>query len=193
MKTFLKIAAGVLLFFIVLIIGLNLYFTDNRLKNMILPEVREATGTEVQVERMSLTFFKTFPRFGVELDELLVPTPEGEKLFSAEELLISVELLPLFRNELTISRLDITRPDINYIVYADSTTNIDFLLEMADEEPDAEEGYAITIPRFTIRGAIVNYLDETSDTRVNLNDLNADVSLRFADLIETTSTRSSVR
>ena len=188
MKTFLKIAAGVLLFFIVLIIGLNLYFTDERLKNMILPEVQEATGTEVQVERMSITFFKTFPRFGVELGELLVPTPDGEKFLSAEELLISVELFPLLRNELAISRLDINRPDINYIVYADSTTNIDFLLELAEEDPeaDAEEGYAITIPRFTIRAAIVNYRDETTDTRVSLNDLNADVSLRFADLIETT-------
>lgn len=188
MKLFLKIAAGLLIFFVVLIIGLNLYFTDERLKNLILPEIQEATGTEVTVERMSLTFFRTFPRFGVEIDELVMPAPDGEPVASIEELLVSVELMPLFRNELSISRLDINRPKLNYVVYADSTTNIDFLLELADDEPEEvdEEGFDINIPRFTIRGAEVDYRDDTSDTRVSLSDLDADISLRFADLIETT-------
>jgi hypothetical protein len=187
MKTFLKIAAGVLVFFVVLIIALNLYFTDDRLKNMIIPQVQQAAGTEVQVERMSLTFFRTFPRFGVELGNLVVPTPDGEPFVSAEEILVSVELFPLLRNNLSIARLDISRPDINYVVYADSTTNIDFLLELAEDEPEeVEEGFDINIPRFTIRDANFSYRDETSDTHVLLNALDADVSLRFADLIETT-------
>ncbi|MCC5913727.1 MAG: AsmA family protein [Balneolaceae bacterium] len=187
MKLFLKIAAGFLIFMIVLIIGLNLYFTDERLKNMILPEVRELTGSEVTVERMSLTFFRTFPRFGVELDELNMPDPDGEPVLSVEELLVSVELRPLFRNELAISRLDITRPLMNYVVYEDSTTNIDFLLELAEDEPEeVEDGFDITIPRFTVRGAGLAYLDQTSDTQIDLADLDADISLRFADLIETT-------
>lgn len=188
MKLFLKIAAGFFIFMIVLIIGLNLYFTDERLKNLILPEVRELTGSEVTVERMSLTFFRTFPRFGVEINELNLPDPGGEPVLSVEELLVSVELMPLFRNELAISRLDIARPLMNYVVYADSTTNIDFLLELADEDPEEvdEDGFDITIPRFTIRDAEIDYRDETTDTHVTLADLDADISLRFSDLIETT-------
>ncbi|WP_069130551.1 AsmA family protein [Rhodohalobacter halophilus] len=189
MKTFVKILAGVAIFFVVVVIALNLYFTDERLKGMILPEIQELTGSEVQVERMSLTFFRTFPQFGVELENFLFPTPQGDTLASAEELLVGVELFPLLRSELSISRLSLNRPEINYHVYPDSTTNIDFLLQLAEEEPtDVEEsdGMTITIPQFTIRDAHIRYNDETSATSVLLEGLNADISLRFADLIEST-------
>ena len=80
MKLFLKILAGFLIFFIVLLVGLNLYFTNDRLKSMILPEVRSAVGTEVQVEQMSLTFFRTFPQFGVELQNFVLPDPTAKRL-----------------------------------------------------------------------------------------------------------------
>jgi len=188
MKLFVKIAAGILALFIVLIIALNLYFTDERLKSMILPPVQEAVGTEVQVERLSLTFFKTFPRFGVEMENFVLPDPEGETVASLNSLLLSVELFPLMRNELSIARLEMREPVLNYHVYEDGTSNIDFLMELADEEEaDPEDpGYAIAIPRFTIESASVNYRDDSENTIVTLSDLDASISLKFAELIEST-------
>jgi uncharacterized protein involved in outer membrane biogenesis len=187
MKLFLKILAGILIFFVVLLIGLNLYFTNERLRGLILPEVRSAVGTEVQVDQMSLTFFKTFPQFGVELQNFTLPDPNGETVASLEELLVGVELFPLLSNEISISHLQLNRPVLNYRVYPDSTTNIDFLLETPEEPEQTEsEGYAIAIPEFTIQGAIINYRDEPGDVTLNMEDLNADISLQFADLIEST-------
>ncbi|WP_340106187.1 AsmA family protein [Rhodohalobacter sp. 8-1] len=187
MKLFLKISAGFLIFFILLLVGLNLYFTNDRLKSMILPEVRSAVGTEVQVEQMSLTFFRTFPQFGVELQNFVLPDPDGETVASLEELLVGVELFPLLSNEISISHLRLNRPVLNYRVYEDSTSNIDFLLDAPQEETDPDaEGYAITIPEFTIQSANVNYRDDTSNMLVTLEDLNANISLQFADLIEST-------
>ena len=124
MKTFFKVAAAVIGLLIVILVGLNIYFTDDRLRDMILPDIREATGADVQTESLSLTFFRTFPRFGVEARNLLVPDQMGDTLFSADQLLVSVELFPLFTNELSISRLDLNRPVINYHIRPDSTTNI---------------------------------------------------------------------
>lgn len=187
MKLFLKILAGFLVLFIVLLAGLNIYFTDDRLKSMILPEVREATGSQVEVDRMSLTFFRTFPQFGVELEGMLLPDPDGEIVASLDELLVGVELFPLMRNEISISRLSITRPVLHYTVYADSTTNIDFLLDLGGDEPEEVEesdGYALAIPRFILRSAEMYYTDETSGTSVQLQDFDADISLNFAELIE---------
>lgn len=189
MKLFLKISAGILAFFIVVIIALNIYFTDERLKSMILPPVQDAIGTEVQVERLSLTFFRTFPRFGVEMDNFVLPDPNGDPVVELENLLIGVELFPLFRNELSISQLTLNRPVLTYRVYEDGTSNIDFLMALADEEaeadPDGQE-LAIAIPRFTIQSAAVHFRDDAANTRIVLENLDADISLRFAELIETT-------
>ncbi|MFU8812426.1 MAG: AsmA family protein, partial [Balneolaceae bacterium] len=186
MKLFLKILAGIVIFFVVLLIGLNLYFTDDRLKNMILPEVREAVKTDVQVERMSLTFFRTFPRFGVELQQFLLPDPEGNTVASIEELLVSVELFPLFRNELSISRLDLLQPAITYRVFEDGTTNIDFLTGLAEEDDEpADDGLAIRIPRFSVTSGSLLYSDAQTDTELSLNGLDAQLSLLFSELIET--------
>lgn len=187
MKLFLKILAGFLIFFIVLLVGLNLYFTNDRLKSMILPEVRSAVGTDVQVDQMSLTFFKTFPQFGLELQNFVLPDPNGETVASLEELRVGVELFPLLRNEISISRLQLNNPILNYRVFEDSTTNIDFLLEAPEEPEDPNaEGYAIAIPKFNIQSATINYRDDVGDMTVSLDDLNADISLQFADLIEST-------
>ncbi|MEX0721718.1 MAG: AsmA-like C-terminal region-containing protein [Balneolaceae bacterium] len=188
MKLFLKILAGVVIFITVLLIALNLYLTDERLKSMILPEVREIVGTEVQVENMSLTFFKTFPRLGVELDKFLLPDPNGEPVATFEELLVGVELFPLMRNEISISELIMNQPVLDYHVLADSTSNIDFLLDLAEEpeEPQEEEGYSIAIPNFSINSATINYRDDTGNLVVTMSDLDADISLQFADLIEST-------
>lgn len=187
MKLFLKILAGFLIAFILLLIGLNLYFTNDRLKSMILPEVRNAVGTEVQVEQMSLTFFRTFPQFGVELQNFELPDPNGDTVAQLDELLVGVELFPLLSNEISISHLQLNRPVLNYHVYEDSTTNIDFLLDAPQDEADPEaEGYDIAIPEFNIQSANINYRDDTSSMIVTLEDLNADISLQFADLIEST-------
>lgn len=187
MKLFLKILAGVLIFFIVLLIGLNLYFTDDRLKSMILPEVQSAVGTEVQVERMSLTFFRTFPQFGVELENFTLPDPDGNTVAELDELLLGIELFSLLRDEISISKMILTRPVLNYRIYEDGSTNIDFLLALAeDEEAATEDGYAIAIPNFEIQSAAVNYRDDLGNTTVTMTDLNATISLAFADLIEST-------
>lgn len=185
MKTFLKILAGFLVLLILIIAALNIYFTDTRLKNMILPQVSETLGTDVQVERMSLTFFRTFPQFGVEMDNFLLPDPQGNAVVSLDELIIGVRLFPLFRNELSVSRLSMNRPVLTYTVNVDSTTNIDFLLALMEEdEVEETDGYAISIPEFTIRDASVYYTDATTNTRITLENLDAEISLAFDELIE---------
>ena len=187
MKTFLKILAGFFIFFVILIIGLNIYFTDDRLKNMILPEIREATGSEIQVDKMSVTFFRTFPRFGLELEGIQMPDPAGNPVANIGEVLVSVELFPLLNNEIAVSRLNITQPIIYYTVFEDSTSNIDFLTELANEDAvDEEAGYAISIPGFALRDASILYNDHTTNSTITLEDLDADISLQFADLIEST-------
>lgn len=188
MKLFLKILAGVLIFFIAVGIALNLYFTDERLKSMILPEVQQTIGTDVQAERISLTFFKTFPQFGVEMENFDLPDPNGDSVATLDELIVGVELFPLLSNEISISRLILNRPNLSYHVYDDGTTNIDFLMELAGEEEDPpaeEQGYVISVPNFELNTASLTYRDDSDSLLVSLEELDAAISLAFADRIQT--------
>lgn len=187
MKLFIKILAGILLFFIILIIGLNIYFTDERLKSMIVPQINQALDREVQIDRMSMTFFRTFPRFGLQVNGFMLPDDEGEPVAEFDELTASVRIFPLLRDEISISRLNVINPNLFYKVFADSTTNIDFLLTEDIEEPEeTERGYTIQIPRLDIHNAGIFYTDAVSESTIELTGLNADISLIFSDLIEST-------
>ena len=183
MKTFLKITGAVVLVFVIILISLNLYLNDERLKSIILPQVQEATGSQVEVDKMSMTFFRTFPRFGLELEGLVVPDLTGAHVLTLDDLLLSIELIPLMRRELSISRLTLNGPNIFYTVYEDSTTNIDFLIS-PDHDPDEASQIDLSIPRITVSDGSVIYLDATTATNMSLNGLNADLSLFYSDIIE---------
>lgn len=184
MKKLLITLSVFLTLLILLIAGLNLYFTDDRLRDMILPQVKNATGSDVQVEEMSVTFFRTFPRFGLEVEGVTVPDPQNNPVATIDNLVLSLELFPLFNDEISLSRLSIINPTLFYTVFNDSTSNIDFLLETTEEPEPDENGYSLSIPGFALTNASVFYTDETSQTNVSLEQLDADISLFFDDLIE---------
>ncbi len=183
MRLFLKISAGFIAFMILLIIGLNIYFTDERLKNLIVPHINEAMGREVQIDRLSLTFFRSFPQFGLIVEGFMLPDDHGDVVMSMDEIIVAVRLFPLIRNDIYIRRLDLKRPQIFYTVYEDSTTKIDFLL--ADEKPvETESEFTLQIPKIVIRDAGVVYRDELGNSTITLEQFDAEIGLRYAELIE---------
>ncbi|MFH5884908.1 AsmA-like C-terminal region-containing protein [Halalkalibaculum sp. DA3122] len=184
MKTFAKIFAGVLLFIVVALIALNLYFTDERLKQTIMPYVDESLGRPVQVESISLTFFRTFPRPGVRIQQLSVPgdTP-SDTLLALDEFVASVELFSLFGNQINIAEIRLQNPRFTYRIHADSTTNIDFLLEGEADTTAEAEGLELNIPRFSVTGGNFGFEDATSSASIRMDNLNADISLQYADVI----------
>lgn len=189
MKLFLKIVAGLLLFLLLLVAGLSLYFSDERLREMIVPPVSEALERDVQIERISFTFFRTFPRFGLLVRGFELPGRDDEEAAASfEELTASVRLLPLFRSELAISRLQIDRPVVRYRVYPDSTGSFDYLLDDDPEEridEPAEPGFTLRIPDFRINDARFIYRSDPQDLTADLDGLDAVIGLRYAEQIET--------
>lgn len=182
MRTFLKIISGIAVLLIVLLIFLNLYFTDDRLRTIVLPQVQEAVGSEVEIDKMSITFFRTLPRFGLDMQGLRIPDPNGEPVASFESILLSVELFPLLKSEVNISRLALTKPEIFYTVFQDSTTNIDFLLEEDGSEPSTMN---LNIPRIIISDGAIFYNDRSTHADVRMIGLDTELSLFYSDVIET--------
>ena len=188
MKTFLKIIASIVGVLVIIVIGLNLYFSNERLKNIALPYINEAIDRPVQIEEMSLTFFSTFPRPGLSVEQVFIPAQtESDTLLAIEEMTASVELFSLLSDQINISEVSITHPQVQYAIYPDSSTSLDFLLQEETAQDTSAGGYKFNVPYFQITNGDIRYIDQTSGTKVRLQDLNADISLVYGDLIESTT------
>lgn len=206
MKLFWRIAGGVLVGLVVIIIALNLYFTDARLKALVVPQINETLGREITVDHIGITFFRTFPSFGLSVKGLMIPDtdyiPElspGERvrpehvqaeLASLNEMILSVEIFPLFSGNLNVNKLNVDGFNFNYIIFEDGSTNLDSLLEfMADDtsEPDAEQSSAsINLNSVTLSNSRISFDDRSTGTHFSVNGLGAFMSLRYAEKLETT-------
>ncbi|MDZ7681855.1 MAG: AsmA-like C-terminal region-containing protein [Fodinibius sp.] len=174
-------------FLVVVLIGLNLYFTDDRLKSTVMPYVDDAVGRQVNVESMSLTFFSTFPQPGLSIQQMHIPgETESDTLAALDELVASVKLFSLMGNQIEVSEISLRNPRFTYRVHPDGSSNIDFLMESDTTEAAASGSMAINIPHFNVTGGNFGYHDLGSQTKVQFDDLNADISLRYANLIQST-------
>lgn len=191
MKRFLQILGILVGLFLLLLVGLNLYLTDDRLRSWVLPPVQETLDREVTLDRISYTFFRTFPRFGLILEGFELPSSTAEEPVARfDALTVSVKLFPLLSDRLEITELELTRPEVTYRVYEDSTTNIDTLFPESDEtapepETDSASSFQIEIPQIGITDATLHYFDATSDMQATMEGVTADIALSYGEEIQT--------
>lgn len=101
-----------ILFAAVIITGMLLArgrYVSDALKNVILPELQQASGQKVTAERIYLNLFPLF----IEARGLTVTSQEEGKILSVEKVKGYVELPGLFDRNITIRRLAIYQPDIS--------------------------------------------------------------------------------
>ena len=154
MKKALKIFAVALssiIGLVLLVIGLAIWvvFTPERLT----PIVREVANEYVQCEhtigKVELTFFSTFPHFGLAIDSIIVVNPvEGapsDTVLSVPHAVTSVDVMALL-NEKTLSIPTLSMPNIQANIYiaADGQANYD-VLALPQDTP-AEDTTAFVLP-----------------------------------------------
>jgi hypothetical protein len=76
MKIFLRIIIGLFVALLLIFAGLSLYLTDERLQKILLPHINEAVGREIEVDKVSFSLFKTFPRFSIVVENMRIPGEE---------------------------------------------------------------------------------------------------------------------
>ena len=141
---------------ILLVIGAAIWvvFTPERLTPIVRGVASEYVTCEHQIGKVELTFFSTFPRFGLRIDSVAVIHPmEGapsDTLVHIPHAVLSVDVLALL-NEGTLSIPTLRMPDLqaNIYVAADGSANYDILAFPADTT--AEDTTATALPFQTIQ------------------------------------------
>ena len=198
MKKALKIFAVALssiIGLVLLVIGLAIWvvFTPERLT----PIVREVASEYVQCEhtigKVELTFFSTFPRFGLCIDSVMLINPiEGapnDTVVAIPQMKVSLDVMDLLEKQ-TVTINELRLPDVVANIYVDSEgkANYDVLALPADTVEDSDTtSTALPLQKIVVEQLLVSarhlhYTDNTQGLSEAINNLqltidNAQVSM----------------
>ena len=202
---FISLGSLILLLTIVISIALWYIFTPERLTPIVRNQIPKFITCETEIGQVELTFFSTFPRFGLKIEQLALINPKHKT--ACKESLLSIKLAEatvdikalVKKNELLLS--DIRLSDGLVCAYIDSlgNTNFDiFPLDTAVVDTTAfEMPFAfIDISRIELKNINVNYIDEQAKMeagitnisgKINaslkgLDDIDAKMDLSFSDI-----------
>ena len=148
MKKLLKILGitlATLVGVVVVAVGVTLYviFTPNRLSAVADKVAREYIDADYCLGDVELTFFSTFPEFGLKVDGLLVLNPtegaQSDTLLAAKKLVARIELEQLLREGcINVHELVLQGLHANLFIAEDGTNNFDILRLPEDTVPDED-------------------------------------------------------
>ena len=130
---------------IALSIACYLIFTPARLTAIAHQVADQYVTCEYELDEVELTYFSTFPYFGVSVkDACLINPMEGaqsDTLVVVPELLVSLKLIDAIHGNICIKRFHLRDATANIYIAADGTTNFDvFKSEEDDDEEEEDEG-----------------------------------------------------
>jgi uncharacterized protein involved in outer membrane biogenesis len=148
-------------------LALKLYFTNERLKSLLIPQIESAAGRQVAVNDISLSIF---PNIALDVRGLTIANKPGfseKPLLHLERVLIDVKLRPLFSKRLEVASLYLERPQILLETNADGFTNYSEKRKQGDAPPAPaqETGEVAAVLLSDVR--VVNGYIEMIDHKAN--------------------------
>ena len=184
MKKALKIfgiALGSIIGVVVLAIAAAVWvvFTPERLTPIVRGVASEYVKCEHEIGKVELTFFSTFPRFGLSIDSVVVINPmEGapsDTVAAIPQMTVSVDVVDfLTHNNLTLHTLSAPTLQANIYIAADGRANYDILVgnEAKDEEATsmALPFNAIQVDEIQLSARQLRYISEPDTMDMTLRD-----------------------
>ena len=167
MKKALKIfgiTLGCIILLLAIVIGSALWvvFTPERLTPIVRNVASEYVTCEHHIGKVELTFFSTFPHFGLAIDSLTVINPvagaPSDTVVHIPHAVVSVDVLA-FLNEKTLSIPTLCLPDLkaNIYVAADGSMNYDVLGDEAEgDEAGDTTGFALPFDKIMVEELVLS-------------------------------------
>jgi len=193
------VAGGLIVLFILLAVGLTLFFDPNQYKGKIIDTVKNETGRELRIDgKLGWSFF---PWIGIETGKLELGNAPGfgpEPFARIDAAGAKVELLPLLRKQVVVGTIFLDGLKLNLARNAAGKTNWDDLSKPSKTEKPPEKTTpgkevsigGISIRKIDISKADISWNDQSSGARYAVHNLDfktgqiavgraVDVSLSF--------------
>lgn len=185
-RTSIVIMSCVAVFLLVVGVVVNFIVTPEKLTPIVLKYAEEYLDADVQLGTVEATFFSSFPRFGVKINDGTIVSHAFHKrdtiahqmdtLVVFKELRVGVNLMNyLVAGELSIGRVRLVEPHIRLFKNERGECNWDIVKGTDDTEVSADSSESempITLRRIAVSEATINYSDRKSKTYAYLADFN---------------------
>ncbi len=201
MKKLFKIIGLVLLSVIVLLIVTPFLF-QNQMKEAVKSILNDSVNAQIDFETVDLSLLSSFPQANVTVGNLKIVNQKpfkGDTLCTVHSISFDLPIKELFKNEsdgpLVINSIEIDEAVLSIKSDEFGNTNYDILKEPEDVSTVNDRNFKLNIEDYAIRNSAVTYIDETSNTLVNITKLNhsgkGNFSSDFSDLQTKTEARVS--
>ena len=163
---------------IVVCVAIWLIFTPARLTPIVLQVADKYITCGHEVGEVDLTFFSTFPEFGLRVDGLYLINPtagaQSDTLLAAPEVVATVNVVEFLRHSnLVVKELSLPNAVANIYIAADGTTNFDvFALSSDTTATDTVSSGLpfdqISVDAARIEGRYISFVDEKDSISASL-------------------------
>ena len=164
---------------IALSIACYLIFTPARLTAIAHQVADQYVTCEYELDEVELTYFSTFPYFGVSVKDVCLINPmegaQSDTLVAVPELLVSLKLIDAIHGNICIKRFHLRDATANIYIATDGTTNFDvFKSEDDDEEEEDEGGWQLKSVRWEedlkVSARHLSFVDEKDTIAASLDE-----------------------
>jgi len=176
-------ASVILLMLLIIGVAVWLVFTPAKITPIVRTQMAKFITCESQIGEVELTFFSTFPQFGIKVNRFAlinhIPEVPSDTLVRADQFVGIVDLAAWWkRNELVFMELQLRNGTINAFVDSLGRTNFDVVkTDTITAAEDSEMPFRfINLENVDLKHINVSYLDQSMKLQTDVRDLTAQFS-----------------
>lgn len=181
-KVLKRIAIGlaILLFVLLSAISVVLWFvfTPERITPVVRKQASQYLTCKSEIGSVELTFFSTFPRFGLKINNFVLVNPvvcsQSDTLVRLQELIGVVDVGAYWRNnDIVLNELIVQDGKVN--AFVDSLGNANFDITLPDtaavDTVSTQQAFKLKIENVELNNVDISYVDQQSKMQAEIHDL----------------------
>ncbi len=169
MKKFIKIAIGIFVLLILLLILIPIFF-KGQITDIVKSEINKRIEATLNFSDVGLNLFEHFPDFTLSVDNLTIVNKkpfEGDTLLSASSLKTTIDLFSVLGGkQIKIKDVSLNSPKVFIYVLKDSSANYNIY-----QSDTSKAKFDISLDSYSISNADIAYINQLSDMTVLIKGL----------------------
>ncbi len=175
-----------IIFLVLIMAGIAIWFvfTPEKLSPLLRKQINNNIPYQTQIDKVELTFFSTFPKFGIKTKQLTIISPfsttNNDTLFHTDAITAVIDAKAwLKKNEIIIDKVILKNSKIQLLTDSTGYSNYSFFVQdsMENEDEDFELPFnLINLNNIEIKNLDIDYIDLKNQVSTNINQLSTLIS-----------------